>query len=310
MAKVSVVIPTHNRASLLGGAISSVLGQTFRDLELVVVDDGSNDNPEQVVRSFSDPRIQFVRHPQPRGGSAARNTGIRSTTGAYVAFLDDDDEWYPDKLALQVDLMEKSPAKVGLIYGGYDVANDSDGQTAWTRVPALRGDLHAALMSFNPVGGTSVVLIRRECLEEVGGFDETLTSFQDYDLWIRLAERYEFDFLVKPLYRYRLHAVQIWKKPDALFRGLERMIEKHGRHPVFRKQMAGQYLTLGRRYCLAGNPVQGRLALRRVLTLRPGWGKAYVYYALTFLGARGFEWVSGAKARLVAPGGRELVEAP
>jgi glycosyltransferase involved in cell wall biosynthesis len=299
MAKVSVVIPTHNRASLLGAAIASVLSQTFQDLELVVVDDASHDDPERVARSFPDPRVRFVRHPEPRGGAAARNTGIRTTNGAYVAFLDDDDQWYPDKLTLQVELLDKSPARVGLIYAGYDVAEGSEGPTVWTRVPTRRGDLRAHLLASNPIGGTSVAVVRRECLDTVGGFDETLRSFQDYDLWLRIAERYEFDFVAKPLYRYRLHPVQIWKNPDALFAGLDRMLEKHGQHRVFREQLSGHYLNLGRRFCLAGKSGQGRRALRQALRLNPSQMRGYIYYTLTFMGSRGFEWVSGTKARLL-----------
>lgn len=95
---VSVVIPTYNRAHLVGRAIQSVLNQTYQDFEIIVVDDGSTDNTEEVVKSFNDPRIRYIRHDQNRGGSAARNTGIKMARGEYIAFQDSDDEWLPEKL--------------------------------------------------------------------------------------------------------------------------------------------------------------------------------------------------------------------
>ena len=107
MPKVSVVIPTYNRPEFLGAAISSVLNQTFQDWELLVVDDASENDTEEVVDGFGDHRLRWFRHEKRIGGSAARNTGIVNSVGAYVAFLDDDDEWLPDKLRLQVELLRK-----------------------------------------------------------------------------------------------------------------------------------------------------------------------------------------------------------
>lgn len=285
MAKVSVIIPTHNRPALLGGAIRSVLNQTFQDFELLVVDDASDDNPEHVVRSFADPRIRFVRHTVAQGGGAARNTGIRDTSGMYVAFLDDDDVWYPQKLALQVPLLDHGPANLALVYGGYDTGNANGEQTIGTRIPTARGDLRNRLLSSNVIGGTSLILVRRTALESVGGFDESLPSFQDHDLYLRLSERYEFDFVPKPVLRYRRHDVQIWKNPPALVRGLEAMFHRHGGHTAFRKFLAYRYLKLGRQLCIAGDTVAGRSALRRSLALNGRTLRAYAYYGLSLLGA-------------------------
>lgn len=269
MAKVSVIIPTHNRSALLGEAIQSVLDQTFEDFELLVVDDGSKDNPEQVARSFSDPRIHFVRHPVARGGGAARNTGIGNTSGPYVAFLDDDDAWYPEKLALQVALLDQGPANLGLIYGGYDVTDPANDQVLRTRIPTARGNLRERFLRSNVIGGTSLILVRRSCIESVGAFDESLPSFQDYDLYLRLSEHYEFDFVAKAVSRYRRHEVQIWKNPQAVLHGMERMLQKHGSNRRFRHYIARGHQKLGRQLCMSGDLSQGRRVLLRAIRLNP-----------------------------------------
>src|SRR5581483_7703419 len=106
MPKVSVVVSTHNRAELLHAAIASVLSQSFQDFEILVVDDHSQDHTAQVVQRFRDGRIKYLRHETRRGGAAARNTGIQNSSGEYIAFLDDDDEWLPEKLETQVALFE------------------------------------------------------------------------------------------------------------------------------------------------------------------------------------------------------------
>ena len=281
MPKVSVIIPTHNRAALLGNAIQSVLDQTFEDFELLVVDDGSEDHPEQVVRSFSDPRVRFIRHPVARGGGAARNTGIQNTHGPFVAFLDDDDAWYPEKLDLQVALLEKGARKLALVYGGYDIGDASGAQLTGTKTPIARGNLRHQLLSSNVIGGTSLILVRRAALEHIGGFDENLPSFQDHDLYLRLSEHYKFDFVPNPLLRYHRHEIQIWKNPVALLKGLELMRKKYGTHKPFRKFLARRYQKLGRQLCLGGDTVEGRSALRISLALNPRVLRTYAYYALS-----------------------------
>lgn len=291
MAKVAVIIPTHNRADRLGRAIKSVLNQTFGDFELMVVDDGSKDNPEEVVWSFADRRIRFIRHETARGAAAARNAGIRTTGGAYVAFLDDDDEWYPDKLAEQVAVMEKGLEPLAVVYGAYDIVN-SEGDIVRTRTPSHAGDLHPLLLRSNPIGGTSMVLIRRESLESVGLFDERLQSLEDYDLYLRLSERFTFDFVSKPVCKYMRHPAQLRSNRIAEYHGLEILNEKHGSDKRFRRAIAKQYLRFGRSFYVSGSAAQGRKAIYKGLRLNPYQGKAYAYILLSLFGADGFEWIS------------------
>src|SRR5207237_7043535 len=116
MPKVSVIIPTHNRSGFLRLAVLSVLKQTFPDFELVIVDDASGDDTPAVVKRFEDPRIRYIRHERNLRIAAARNTGISNSTGEYVAFLDDDDEWLPSKLQKQVSALDHSASTVGAVY--------------------------------------------------------------------------------------------------------------------------------------------------------------------------------------------------
>jgi glycosyltransferase involved in cell wall biosynthesis len=115
-ASVSVIIPTCNRSTLVTRAIQSVLTQTYTNLECIVVDDASNDNTGEVVNSFDDDRLIFIRHDKKQGASAARNTGIKHSKGDFVAFLDDDDEWIATKLEKQVPLLKGLPERFGMVY--------------------------------------------------------------------------------------------------------------------------------------------------------------------------------------------------
>ena len=120
-----MIIPTHNRADLLPRAARSVLGQTYDDYEIIIVDDCSTDGTSETVLSWGDNRIRYIRHTENRRQSASLNTGIDAARGEYVAFLDDDDEWMPDKLELQVAELESGGAEVGLVYGWLDQVDDT-----------------------------------------------------------------------------------------------------------------------------------------------------------------------------------------
>jgi len=184
---VTVIIPTYNRASIVGRAIRSVLGQTYPNWELLVVDDASTDGTEREVRSYSDERITYIRHHQNRRVSAARNTGIRSAQGEYVSFLDDDDEWLPEKLAKEVEVFRNSDPEVGLVYTGKTVY-DENGRVLRVLMPTLSGWVYDAMLDRHFIGSPSRVTVKKQVLERVAGFDETFVNCQDYDLWLRVAK--------------------------------------------------------------------------------------------------------------------------
>ena len=162
--KVSVIIPTYNREKLVPRAIQSVLDQTWQDLELIVVDDGSTDRTEQVVSGFTDDRIRYVRLDKNSGVSHARNIGIESAQCEYIAFQDSDDEWLPEKLEKQMQVMLQAPETVGMVYCRME-GNDQDDER-WIcprqdqEADELQGDMLLPLMIQNVVG-TPAMLIRR-----------------------------------------------------------------------------------------------------------------------------------------------------
>ncbi len=226
-SKVSVVIPTYNRVSTVVRAIESVLTQTYQDLEIIVVDDGSTDNTHEVIRRLHDPRLRYIRHDGNRGGSAARNTGIEASTGEYIAFLDSDDEWLPQKLEKQVYLLQRSDSSVGAVYSGFVVINEH-GERTNISIPKYRGAILKDLFSVNSVGTVSTVMIRRECVSQVGAFDSAMVSCQDWDMWIRLAKHYKFDFVPEVLVYYHFgHNGQITKDWRAAAHGHLRIVEKY-----------------------------------------------------------------------------------
>ncbi|MBI4355946.1 MAG: glycosyltransferase [Candidatus Omnitrophica bacterium] len=198
---VSVVLPTYNRTQWLGEAIESVLAQTLADWELVIVDDGSAPATADTVRPhLSDARIHYVWKPH-AGVAAARNAGLRLTRGSYAAFLDDDDCFLPDKLARQVAWMEEH-RDVGLVYNQIYVVDEPMNQSRL--LPRRSARTFLELFCENAIQVASV-LVRRTCLEAVGGFDESLIGSEDYDLWLRIAQRFPIEYLPRPLAIYRKH---------------------------------------------------------------------------------------------------------
>jgi glycosyltransferase involved in cell wall biosynthesis len=197
--KVSVVIPVYNRPVAVRRAIDSVLAQTVKDFEIIVVDDASSDDTVASVTAYADPRITLIRHDRNRGGSAARNTGFRAGTARYVAFLDSDDEWLPAKLEKQLEVFERSNDDLALVYVGTERIF-ADGLIQ-RDVPRRHENLARELLTVNVVGETSVGMVRRSALDAVNGFDEELPASQDMDLWLRICERFPADIVPEVLVR-------------------------------------------------------------------------------------------------------------
>jgi glycosyltransferase involved in cell wall biosynthesis len=209
MTKVSVIIPTYNRAYLVKRAIDSVTKQTFQDIEIIIVDDASTDNTENIIKTLNDKRILYIKHKERKGASAARNTGIENAQGEYIAFLDSDDEWLPQKLAKQLKVFNNSSRNLGLVYTACMEIEDSKQKR--TIIPRCRGNVIENLLVSNCVGYIVTALVRKECFNETGLFDEQLSCSEDWDMWIRIAQYYEVDFVNEIL-------VCIYPQRDGLMR--------------------------------------------------------------------------------------------
>jgi glycosyltransferase involved in cell wall biosynthesis len=187
---VSAVIPTYNRGHVIERAVASVLAQTYRPIEIIIVDDGSTDDTEARVARLAVPMLHYERCATNAGASAARNLGISCARGDFVAFLDADDEWLPDKTARQVARF--ADGDFGVVYCGIREVSAEWGSI--DRIPQHRGDLFETLRAVN-VLRTSGVMVRRPVFDAVGGFDCGLAARHDWDLWLRIARRYKIDYV-------------------------------------------------------------------------------------------------------------------
>jgi glycosyltransferase involved in cell wall biosynthesis len=215
---VTVVMPTLNYAPFIARAIESALTQRYAPVECIVVDNGSTDATLDILARYRG-RVRVLNQPTP-GPSAARNLGLQSASGQYIAFLDADDRWHPDKLRRQVALLESIP-QVGAVGCGVEYVS-ADGKLVDVRdfpessIPT--GDLAAqlrgvAVRAFGIGGSASGAVVRRDVLDAVGPWDESLPSAEDWDLWMRIAARHEIRNVSQRLVQITRHAAGTWRDP-------------------------------------------------------------------------------------------------
>ena len=215
--RVSVIIPTYNRSRVLLRAINSVINQTCKPFEVIVVDDGSTDDTKKALDIYGD-KIKYLYRENSGRPGVARNTGLEHAKGDWIAFIDSDDVWRPDKLQLQLGLIEKAKVPLGLVFGDYEVVNhDNSLRRAKVFNPSDLGRLaefdleegkifkkdlfYYFLILKNPIH-TSSVLLNRELFDSVHGFDPSLTIAEDRDLWIRSAERMQVGYVSEVTCKY------------------------------------------------------------------------------------------------------------
>ncbi|QQS47673.1 MAG: glycosyltransferase family 2 protein [Acidobacteriota bacterium] len=221
--KISVILPAYNAEKYISEAIESVLNQTWPNLELIVVDDGSTDGTAGIVRSFGD-QVRYLYQSNARQ-AAARNNGIKHSAGEYLAFIDADDTWMPEKLERQMGLHQSMPG-LGMIYCSI---NEIDRQGRHMRtVPALlRGSvMQEILLGRGGFAGGSTMLVPRSVIEEVGLFDEMLPPVEDTDIIWRIAAIRPIDFIEDPLASYRIHSGGSHMQIDRMAMAWKRMYRK------------------------------------------------------------------------------------
>ncbi len=225
MPLVSVVIPAYNRASKIGPAVESVLSQSFRDLEVIVVDDGSKDGTPAAARALiaRDARVRVIELGTNRGAQAARNAGIRAAAGEWIAFLDSDDQWLPGSLQTRLEAVRRE--NVSVVHSGCRKINP-DGSTVIYSDP-IRGRAYRTVLS-GPAPMFQGLLVKKTALERIGYLDESIAGYQEWDTAIRLAEHFEFAFVPEPTFLYDCRGtdtISINDHRNALF--YWRIVRKH-----------------------------------------------------------------------------------
>jgi glycosyltransferase involved in cell wall biosynthesis len=287
--KISAIITTFNRRDFAEKAIRSVLAQTYGDFELIVLDNSSTDGTDTMVKRFSDQRIRYVKHPQ-LGISQARNLGVKIARGEFVGFLDDDDEWLPKKLELQIGLFEKSPDKVALVYGGFNRVEN--GKVFETFTPRLRGNVFEDYFcKSDPLtGSASNPLIRKSAFAVSGLYDERLKTSEDWEFYLRLARDFDFDFVKETVVNIRHHTgARLGDRlEDAAYAEIV-ACEEFKDFLVAHPTCHSYYLQkIGGKYCRVGKLSEGRKYLKEALAVDSSNKVAKVQYVLSFLGMRAY----------------------
>ncbi len=288
---VSVILPTYNRAHTLGRAIRSVLEQTYANFELIVVDDGSTDNTEEVVKSFADPRIRFLRHEHNRGVSAARNSGIKVAQGEYIAFNDSDDEWLPQKLKRQMEIFDKDKTgDIGLVLCEL-TKHTPTGKSRIT--PEMRLINYEDMLSrCGGYGiGTQQFLIKRDLTLPELHFNEYLPALEDWDLAFRLMRLCRIDYVPEVLVRTYdnggPHANSKHNRLNAHLRILDKYADELKARP---KMLARHHERIALSYFDLADMRQARHHLTEAIRAYPRRLVNYLYFLSTLFGRRGLRF--------------------
>lgn len=298
--KFSVILPTYNRASLVQRAIRSVLGQTYDDFELLVVDDMSTDQTAEVVRGLRDDRIQYVRRAQNGGVAATRNTGIRLARGKYIALLDDDDEYYERFLERMHDAFETSSERVGLGWCGTRTVMDTEAgeivlkENIWQPRFESREEAYLSFLGSRQIGTGCGIVVRAACLDVVGPFDESMRKSVDTEFFCRCVRQY--DFLVVPEVLIKIHGhphSRLSTQDGELAKSYEIIIRKNIEAVRAHRALSAKlHYKTGWLFYAAGDKKKGRRYLRRALRSSPFHPKMWMTVGL-------YETVgAGAAARL------------
>ncbi len=230
---VDVIIPTYNQANLLKRAINSVLSQRGVTANIIVVDDGSTDHTQEVVRELKNryKNINYIKQSN-KGLSSARNKGLINAKSEYIAFLDSDDFWEKDKLTKQLELFDNfGKSTLGVVYCNFRNVNEK-GKKLPVKTFSLRGDVkgyvYDKLLEGNYISGSgSAVLVKKECFEKCGYFDENLEACEDWDMWLRISKKYEYDYVNEDLVSIRLSQGSMSRNLHKMSVGMAQMYDKH-----------------------------------------------------------------------------------
>lgn len=279
---ISVVIPTYNRADMVARAVSSVVEQTFTTWELLIIDDGSDDGTKETIERFDDPRIHYVRHSINRGAQAARNTGIQTSIGQYIAFLDSDDEWHPKKLEKQLNLfLQSDDDDLGVVLCDISIIDDVTGKNVV--IPSsgkpVRGWVYDDLLAGRLKGPkTSRVLVKKLAMSSDINFDESLPASQEMDFLIRMAAKCKFGYVSEPLVIVHHHRGPRVSDGMNDLLGKEMLIEKFSIQLRQRpKILRRRHLSLAIDYWKRRDASSARRHTRQAVLASPLYASSYLW---------------------------------
>ena len=312
--RVSVIIPTYNYGHFLGEAIQSVLDQTFTDFEIIIVNDGSTDNTNEVAESFTDPRIRYI-YQENRGLSAARNTGIKASSGVYIATLDSDDMWLQQNLEIVVKRLDSHP-DVGLVCSDLQVYDDATGailgrfwydKRSHSRVNPKKAARFALqyLLHRGCFIAPQAILVRRTVFHEVGYFDESLRTHEDWDMAVRIVQRFPIETIDIPLVINRKHGVSMQSNIERMYEGaiivLNKAIHSYSLCSsdlkIVRRRLARTHFSYGKEMIVHGNIAAGREKLLTTIRTNPWHIRSYLYLAISLLGNNVISTIQSWKQR-------------
>lgn len=224
MPQVTVVIPAYNAMTYLPETVNSVFEQSFTDLELLVINDGSTDRVDSWMSTLSNSKIRLISQ-ENQGLSGARNTGIREAKGQYIAFLDADDLWEPTKLEKQVQCLD-ADVTIGVVYTWTRLIDEVGKPTGRIVASTAEGNVWQQLLEKDVISNGSSAMVRRDCFEKVGDFDRALSSAEDLDMWLRIATYYPFAVVKEPLTLYRHYSSSMSKNRQRMLQNLITVVEK------------------------------------------------------------------------------------
>jgi len=288
--RVSVIIPAYDSAAYIPDAIGSVLGQTYQDFEIIVVDDGSRDGTRELVESRY-PEAQFIRI-EHGGAARARNVGIRNAGGEFVAFLDADDVWLPRKLEKQMTHFDRDP-DVAMIFtenNYYDDRGVIDYSHKFDKRVLMRGCVPANILLYSYVT-TPTVIVRKKVFDDVGFFDEGLTIAEDDNLWIRISSKYKIHLIEEILVSVRRNHGSLTSDIVAVIRGVEKNIEllrdkykcfDESMQPIINKKYSILHNNMGYYHFTRNDFRTARIEYAKSIRLDPGNMNSYRYLFLSF----------------------------
>ncbi|PJA45297.1 hypothetical protein CO174_03890 [Candidatus Uhrbacteria bacterium CG_4_9_14_3_um_filter_50_9] len=297
---ISIIIPTYNAASTLPRALESALSQSIQNLEILVVDDASTDETQELIQRYMDrdDRVHYYRLKENSGGAAKpKNVGVMHARGSYIAILDADDEWMETKLEKQLQLFQESTnTRLGFV--GAHALLVENGTETLKPVRNYTNILHHLLAS-DYMGSGSSTLYRKDVFDQVGGFDETLKSAQDLEMRIRLAQQYDFAVPDSgPLLKYHIRPGSVTRRLSVEQKDADHayIIQKY-RHLYEQNPVAysNKLRSDGTRYILAGYYRRGWSAFLRSIKTHPTNWRSYVYLLLSFLGAHNYRRLTHLK---------------